>query len=502
MKRKKQMIKDAFFRAMHRARLALTFDDVRLKSGYSEVAPVDVSLLSRFSRSIKLNIPIVSAAMDTVTKAPMAIAMAKLGGMGVIHKALTPTEQATEVRRVKTHLNCIIEHPTCVQHKDTVGQIRSRRQEEGFSFHSFPVLDGAGKLAGLITKNDFDLSVSDNETAKVAMTPFADLVTASPGTNPKEAYDLLRKKRKKVLPLIDQNHRLSGMYVLSDLRRLMSGETTLFNTDRSGHLIVGAAIGTGKDEIERALMLVEAGCDVLVIDTAHGDSKNVCDTLRELKRLHLKCDIVVGNISEGASAKRLAIAGADGIKVGQGPGSICTTRKIAGIGCPQATAVYNCSLAVRGLNVPIIADGGIRNSGDITIAIGAGAHCVMLGRMLAGTTETPGEIKDTKQGQVKIYRGMGSLAAMQASKAARERYRQGDVSKDKLVAEGVESVVLYQGDVKKVIFKQVGGLRSGMGYVGAATIEELQEKADFHRMSPAGLNESNPHDVIVIEDPR
>jgi IMP dehydrogenase len=248
-------------------------------------------------------------------------------------------------------------------------------------------------------------------------------------------------------------------------------------------------------------MLAAAGCDVLVIDTAHGDSKNVYETLATLKKSEkIKCDIVVGNISEGESAKRLADAGADGIKVGQGPGSICTTRIVAGIGCPQVTAIYNCSYAVRGSGVPICADGGIRNSGDITIALGIGAACVMLGKALAGTTETPGQIKETKRGRVKSYRGMGSMAAMQANKAARERYRQGETALNKLVAEGVESIVPYQGDVADVLSKQLGGLRSGMGYVGAGSIPELQEKADFHRISGAGLAESHPHDVIIVDD--
>jgi IMP dehydrogenase len=290
------------------------------------------------------------------------------------------------------------------------------------------------------------------------------------------------------------------MYVFSDLKRLISAETTLYNVDRAGHLVVGAAMGTGTDEIDRADALVKAGCDVLVIDTAHGDSKAVYVTLRELKRLGFKCDIVIGNVSEGESAKRLADGGADGIKVGQGPGSICTTRIVAGIGCPQVTAIYNCSKAVRGLGVPICADGGIRNSGDITIAIGLGADSVMLGRALAGTTETPGQIKETSRGRIKIYRGMGSLAAMQASKAARERYRQGETALNKLVPEGVESIVHYQGDVVDVLSKQIGGLRSGMGYVGAGSIKELQEKADFHRISGAGLAESHPHDVAIIDN--
>ena len=494
------MKKDDFFRKIEGFGLALTYDDVRLKSGLSKVAPKDVSTDTRFSRNIKLKCPIVSAAMDTVTESGMAIAMAKLGGLGIIHKAMTPEEQSAEVRRVKSYLNCLIEEPVCISEKDTIGQIKEHREALGLSFHSFPVLDEAGKFAGLLTRNDFDMSLNDKVTAKEAMTPFKKLITAPKGTSPKKAYEILCKARKKVLPLINRNNSLAGMYVLSDLKRLISGETNLFNVDKTGHLLVGAAIGTGVDESRRADLLVKAGCDVLVIDTAHGDSQNVYDALCRVKKMHPKCDVVVGNVSEGESAKRLAKAGADGIKVGQGPGSICTTRIVAGIGCPQVTAVYNCAKAVRGMDIPICADGGIRNSGDITIAIGAGADCVMLGRALAGTTETPGQIKDTPRGRIKIYRGMGSMAAMQASRASRERYLQGEVPKGKLVPEGVESVVHYQGDVADVLVRQVGGLRSGMGYVGAETIKELQEKADFHRISVAGLSESHPHDVIISDD--
>ncbi len=495
--------KDLFFRKMEALGLALAYDDVRLKSGYSEVHPKDVSITTHFSRNIPLLCPLASAAMDTITEVPMAIAMPKIvGGVGILHKAWEAQRQQAALKQVKNHLNCLIEDPVCVNEGDTILQIRNMRQQQGYSFHSFPVLDGNGKLSGLLTRNDFDLSSGDSITAGEAMTPIKDLVTASIKTLPKEAYTLLREKRKKVLPLLRENGTLAGMYVLSDVKRLIIGGKTPYNVDKAGHLIVGAAIGTGEAELLRAQMLIEVGCDVLVIDTAHGDSKNVYETLRELKRSYPGCDVVVGNVSEGESAKRLAKAGADGIKVGQGPGSICTTRIVAGIGCPQVTAIYNCAKAVRGMGIPICADGGIRYSGDITIAIGAGADSVMLGKTLAGTTETPGLIQETSKGRIKSYRGMGSLAAMQASKASRERYLQGETSKEKLVPEGVSSVVLYQGDVADVLHKQIGGLRAGMGYVGAGSIKELQEKADFHRISGSGLAESHPHDIIITENPR
>lgn len=494
------MKKDLFFQKMEALGLALAYDDVRLKSGHSEIHPNDSSIVSQFSRRVKLNCPIASAAMDTVTEAHMAIAMAKLGGIGIIHKALTPTEQGEEVRRVKSNLNCLIEDPVCVHDHETIEQIINRRNEQGFSFHSFPVLDNADKLVGLLTRNDFDLNGDPKTKAKDAMTPLIELVTALQGTTPENAHSILKNARKKVLPLLNDGHELIGMYVFSDLKRLLFEKSTLYNIDKEGHLIVGAAIGTGENEIKRALLLIEAGCDVLVLDTAHGDSKNVYKTLQEIKNCSPECDVVVGNISEGESAKRLVDAGADGIKVGQGPGSICTTRIVAGIGCPQVTAIYNCSKAIRGSGIPVCADGGVRNSGDITIAIGLGADSVMLGRALAGTTETPGQIKETLKGRVKIYRGMGSLAAMQDSKSARERYRQENNSPSKLVPEGVESVVHYQGGVADILSRQIGGLRSGMGYVGAGSIKELQEKADFHRISGAGLAESHPHDVNPVDN--
>ena len=276
------------------------------------------------------------------------------------------------------------------------------------------------------------------------MTPKDQLITAPTGTSMEKAFELMKQSRKKTVPLIDSEEKLAGMYVFSDVSRLIGGISNLHNIDNEGHLRVGAAVGTGQEALLRAKLLNEAGCDVIVIDTAHGDSKNVYETLKEIKKNYPKLDVVVGNVSEGESAKRLADAGADGIKVGQGPGSICTTRIVAGIGSPQLSAVYYCAKALRGMNVPICADGGVRNSGDIPIAIGVGADCVMLGRALAGTTETPGIIKDTEQGRFKIYRGMGSLGAMRASKASRERYRQDKVAIDKMVPEGVESIVPYQ----------------------------------------------------------
>lgn len=492
------MKKDAFFKMMAESGMALAYDDLRLKTGYSETNPADAILTSRFSRNVPLNVPIVSAAMDTVTEVFMAIAMAKNGGLGIIHRALAFEAQASQVKRVKLHLNGCIENPICVNINDTISEIEERRHRNGFSFNSFPVLDNEGKVVGLITQNDFDLANDNALPAGKMMTPFADLVTAKSDTTLKQAYDLLRQARKKVLPLLNESGGIAGMYALSDVKRLLEGSSTLFNVDQDGHLRVGAAIGANEHELERATALIEAGCDVLVVDTAHGNSKNVYTIIKKLKTQYPQVDIVAGNVSEGDSAKHLAMAGVDGVKVGQGPGSICTTRIVAGIGCPQATAVYECAKALRGTGVPTCADGGIKNSGDVPIALGLGADSVMLGRVLAGTDEAPGEIRDTPQGRVKVYRGMGSLPALKASRASRERYRQND-DITKLVPEGIESVVPYDGKVAYVLVKYVGGLRSGMGYVGADTIAELQEKANFWRISTAGLTESHPHDVIITD---
>lgn len=495
--------KDAFFGRMEALCLALTYDDVRLRTDYSDVIPGEVDLTSMFSRNIPLKCPITSSPMDTVTEARMAIALAKLGGLGVIHKAMTIEQQVIQVRKVKLNLNALIENPVTIEENVTIEWVENMRREKDYNFSTFPVVNSAGLLTGLLTSNDFDLCHSSKTLVVNAMTPLAGLKTAPAGTNVKMAHKIMCENRKKVLPLVSSDGRLAGMYVLSDVKRSVgNGSMSQQNVDQNGHLRVGAAIGAGNDsELLRAEQLFNAGCDVIVIDTAHGDSKNVKGTFRDLKaKFSDRRDIVVGNISEPESAKRLADLGVDGIKIGQGPGSICTTRTVAGVGCPQVTAVYECAKIVRGSGIPIIADGGISHSGDIPIAIGLGAHCVMLGRLLAGTTEAPGEVRDTQKGvRVKMYRGMGSLGAMQANQASRERYSQGSVPKGKLVPEGVETIIPYEGDLEPIMQKLIGGLRAGMGYVGAHTIAELQEKADYRRMTGAGLAESHPHDVTVIE---
>ncbi len=488
---RQQLPKDEFF--LQAGLTALTYDDVRLETGYAEVMPEAVDTTTLFSRNTPLKIPLVSAAMDTVTEHKMAIAMAKAGGLGIIHRNLTPEAQAKEVARVKFHLHGQIREPICAHETDTMQSILDLRREKGYSFHTFPVVDTQGKLVGVISENDFDFCTEPSRLAREIMS--TSLVTSHPETTVREAYQRMTAEKKKVLPLVDAAGRLTGLYIFSDVRRIVTESNSGYNVDKNGQLVVGAAIGVGDyDRVER---LLAKRVDVVVIDTAHADTKPVIETLTTLKKSFPSLDVVVGNISNGRSAKRLLDAGADGIKVGQGPGSICTTRIVAGIGTPQVSAVYWCGRVADEYQVPVCADGGLKNSGDIPIAIGAGAHSVMMGSMLAGTDEAPGEVVYLDGNQWKSYRGMGSLAAMQEHAGSRERYRTG---KSTLVPEGVEGLTPYKGPLEKVILMNVGGLRKGMGYLGAATIEELRAKADFIRLTDAGKQESHPHDVRIVKD--
>ena len=489
--------KDKFFEKIEALGLALSYGDVRLKTAYSEIAPNEVKLKSKFSRNLPLNAPLVSSPMDMVTEHKMAIALALSGGLGIIHRALSVKDQAKEVSRVKFYLNGLIEKPICLSGRDSVKSVLKLIEEKKYTFRSFPVLDARGRLAGLISGNDIEFCPDLRLKVAQIMTKLKNLVTAQNGVTLKQAFALMQKTKKKILPLLDKQNKLTGMYVYSDVKRIITGGSPSYNLDANGNLRAGAAVGVGKEALERAEQLSQRGVDVLVIDTAHGDSRAVLETLKELKQKYSKIDVVAGNVSEAESAERLARAGADGIKVGQGPGSICTTRVVAGIGCPQVTAVYNCSRALRGSGVPICADGGIEYSGDITVALAAGADSVMLGKMLSGTDEAPGEVFIRNGLPFKQYRGMGSLGAMQASVAARERYGQAETGKDKLVPEGVEAVVPYKGEAAKIIFQALGGLKSGLGYTGAADIKELQAKADFYYISSAGLSESHPHGVTL-----
>lgn len=492
------MDKHTFFQRMEELGIALTFDDVRLETDYSEVLPDAVSLETKLSRNVPLKIPIVSAAMDTVTEHTMAIALAKAGGLGFIHKKLSPTEQAAQVARVKYHLNGLIEKPICVSEDETLEAIQKKREEKNYTFHSFPVTNREGTLVGILTQNDFDFCPDTKLHARDVMT--RNVITAPQGTSLSVAYELMIQHKKKAIPIIDEHHHVTGLYVFGDLKRIKSGISSLYNTDHRGQLRVGAAIGTGPDTPERLERLIAEHVDVVVIDTAHAHTKTVLQTLRNVKQRHPQLDVVVGNISRDTSTVELIEAGADGIRVGQGPGSICTTRVVAGIGCPQVTAVYRCATAAEKHGVPVMADGGLTYSGDITIALAAGATSVMLGSMLAGTREAPGDVIYYKGRQWKLYRGMGSLGAMLESRAAQERYNQQSDSPKKLVPEGVEGLIPYKGDLHDTLFQYLGGLRSGMGYIGARTIHELQYKAQFFRMTQAGQKESHPHDIHVIRE--
>ena len=490
---------DTFFAKMEKAGLALTYKDVRLKTRHSDILPKDADLHTRFSRNVSLNMPLVSAAMDTVTEAAMAIVMAELGGLGIIHKNLTPDEQSSAVEKVKHKLNAFIPDPVCIHDSQTVKEILEFIDRKRYGFHSFPVLDASGNIIGIVTSRDFKFCTT--ETKKISDIMSTKIISATEGTDISAAYKALMKNRISILPVFSRKGKLKGIYTLSDVKRIVSGLSPNHNLATDGTLKVGAAIGVGEDAKERMELLAKARVDVVVIDTAHGDSGSVIEMVKYCKRHYPKIDVVAGNISEPESAKALARAGADGVKVGQGPGSICTTRIIAGVGCPQVTAVYNCAKVLRGSGVPVNGDGGVEHSGDLSVCLGAGADSIMVGKLLAGTTESPGEIIiRPDQKQKKVYRGMGSLEAMKDSKASKERYGQGDATADKLVPEGVKTEVNFQGDVSKIVYQLLGGLRSGMGYLGARTIAELQKRADFHRITSAGLQESHPHGLGRIED--
>ena len=485
-----------FFANCEKSGLALTYDDVRLKTKYSDVMPSETDVSSFFSRHVRLKIPIVSAAMDNVTEKDMAIAIAKLGGLGIIHRALSPKDQADQVDAVKFHLNALIKNPIFFYENQTINEVMQKKKEKGYTFDSFPILDSDNKLVGVLTRNDIDFIRDFNMKIKEAMS--RELITEKEGCDLETAYDIMVKNKKKLLPLVDEESRLKGLYVFKDVKRIVGGEKSMFNLDNRGQLRVGAAIGTLPGEEERIERLISKHVDVLVIDTAHGHSKAVIRTIKEIKKKY-GVDVVAGNVSEPESIEALIKAGVDGIKVGQGPGSICTTRIVAGIGCPQVTAIYKCAKAAKG-RVPICADGGIRYSGDITIALAAGANSVMLGNLLAGTDETPGEIVLWGGRQWKAYRGMGSLKSLLASASSRERYKEKGTEKAYLVPEGIEGLVPYKGSLEPIIIQYVGGLRKGMGYVGARNISGLRSKAELMRISQSGIKESHPHDVMITKE--
>ncbi len=474
----------------------ITFDDVSLVTQYADFMPQETNIASRFSRNITLNIPYVSAAMDTVTESGMAIAMARLGGIGVVHKNMTPEEQAEEVRRVKHYLNGLISNPVTFPEDITVRGLLELKEKNTYQFHGFPIVDKTGRLVGILTARDVkfltDLDVKINKV----MT--RNLVTGKAGMKMLDAYNLMIKNKVGKLPIVDKAGRLTGLYSFQDVKTLMQKLEPTVNRDAQHQLRVAAAIGP-YDEA-RLEGLVEAGVDAVIVDTAHGHSKGVIETVRLVKKKYKGLDVVAGNIATAEAAKALVDAGADAVKVGIGPGSICTTRVVAGVGVPQITAIYQVRKAV-GAAIPVIADGGIVYSGDVAKAISAGADCVMMGSALAGTEESPGE-RILHQGRTfVVYRGMGSLDAMKKNKGSRERYGHADVDgADKIVPQGIEGLVPYRGPVGEVLHQYAGGLRFSLGYCGCRTIRELQERAKFVRVSSAGVKEAHPHDVKVIKD--
>jgi IMP dehydrogenase len=471
----------------------LTFDDLLLVPAYSQVLPRDVSLQTKFSKNIMLNIPMVSAAMDTVTETVMAIAIAREGGIGVIHKNMSIDEQAKQVKAVKRAENGMILDPISITPDKTVSDALSLMSE--YKIGGIPVVNGDNILVGIVTNRDLRFEKEMDKKIEVVMTK-DNLVTTTISTDLDNAAEILQKHKIEKLPVVDPNYKLVGLITYKDITK--AKDKPFACKDEQGRLRVAAGIGVTADSIERATALVEAGVDAIVIDTAHGHSKGVADMLKLVKEKFPQIDVVVGNIATPEAAKFLVEAGADGIKVGIGPGSICTTRVIAGVGVPQLSAIYEVSKALKGTGIPLIADGGLRYSGDIVKALAAGGSSVMMGSMLAGTEESPGETIIFNGRKFKTYRGMGSLSAMQ--QGSKDRYFQ-DVEDDikKLVPEGIEARVPFKGTLQEVIYQMVGGLRAGMGYCGAENIEKLHE-AKFTRITAAGYTESHPHGVMITRE--
>ena len=472
---------------------ALTFDDVLLLPAHSRILPREVSLKTRLTRTLELNIPIVSAAMDTVTEARLAIALAQEGGLGIIHKNMTPQAQAAEVAKVKRFESGVLRDPMTVTPDMTVRAVLTLQREHKIS--GFPVVKG-GKVAGIVTNRDLRFETNLDQPVSAVMTPKDKLVTVRDGTSRAEAQALLHKHRLERVLVVDDQFRLKGLVTVKDIVK----ETEHPNAckDAQGKLRVGAAVGVGDGTDERVAALVEAGADVLVVDTAHGHAQGVLDRVQWIKK-KFKIEVIGGNVGTADGARALVDHGADGVKVGIGPGSICTTRIVAGVGVPQITAIQNVAEAMEKAGVPLIADGGIRYSGDISKALGSGAHAVMLGSLFAGTEESPGEIELFQGRSYKSYRGMGSLGAMQ--KGAADRYFQdAEMNVDKLVPEGVEGRVPYKGSVLFVISQLTGGVRASMGYTGCATIDELRTKTRFVEITSAGIRESHVHDVTITKE--
>ncbi|NNC50086.1 MAG: IMP dehydrogenase [Flaviramulus sp.] len=472
----------------------LTYDDVLLVPAFSEVLPREVNIQTKFTRNININVPIISAAMDTVTESKMAIAMAQEGGIGVLHKNMSIEAQALKVRKVKRAESGMIIDPVTLPLTATVKDAKQNMKEHGIG--GIPIVDKEGALKGIVTNRDLRFEIENNRPITELMTS-ENLVTASVGTSLQDAEKILQQYKIEKLLIVDDNFKLSGLITFRDITKLSQKPNA--NKDNYGRLRVAAAIGVTGDAVERAEALVKAGVDAVVIDTAHGHTKGVVSVLKEIKAKFPKLDVVVGNIATGTAAKYLVEAGADAVKVGIGPGSICTTRVVAGVGFPQFSAVLEVAAAIKGSGVPVIADGGIRYTGDIPKAIAAGADTVMLGSLLAGTKESPGETIIYEGRKFKSYRGMGSVEAMK--QGSKDRYFQ-DVEDDikKLVPEGIVGRVPYKGDLYESIHQFIGGLRAGMGYCGAKDIETLKETGQFVQITASGINESHPHDVTITKE--
>ena len=476
----------------------LTYDDVTLVTQYADFLPDDASLETKLTSRQMLKVPFISAAMDTVTEAPMAIAMALAGGIGVIHKNLEEDAQAAEVAKVKNYLNGLIAKPVCFHANDDIAFLRAEKRRLGLTFNGFPVLDDEDRLVGMISGADMRYAPMD--AAKLRDVMQKDPITAKPGTSLKKAYDIMRAHKMGKLPLVDKAGHVVGLYSFTDVQRLVENKNPSYNCDEQFRLRVSASVSGGKGDLTRMEKLAEAGVDVVVVDSAHGHSKGIMEMTKYIVKNFPKVDVIAGNIATGEAAVALAKCGAHAVKVGIGPGSICTTRVVCGVGIPQLTAVYSAAKALRGSGVAVIADGGIKLSGDVPKALAAGADSVMLGSVLAGTEESPGEKIYANGRKYVVYRGMGSMAALKNGKGSRARYFQDNESEDDLVPQGIEGMVPYSGHVSSIMTQFCGGLRASLGYCGTKTIAELQARGQFYRVTAAGQREARPHDITITKE--
>lgn len=475
----------------------LTFDDVLIVPNRTDVLPSETNTTTILTSKIRLKIPIVSAAMDTVTDANMAIAIAQLGGIGIIHRNYTIERQSEEVKKVKRFENIVINNPIVLNMNKKIKDVKDIMKQ--YSISGIPIVNDNNELVGIVTRRDLDFVDADknlNKSVKDIMTPRNELITYNGDVDLKKASEIMRENRVEKLPIVDKNNKITGLITLKDITKI--SEFPDATKDEKGRLRVGAALGTSEMDFERAQQLVKEEVDVIVVDTAHGHSKKVMDMVKKIKKNFPEIDLIAGNIATAEAAKDLIQCGIDAVKVGIGPGSICTTRVVAGIGIPQITAILEVYSITKDYKIPLIADGGIKFSGDIAKAIAAGADAVMIGNLLAGTTESPGEFVIYKGRRYKSYRGMGSLSAMQ--EGSKSRYFQDDYEPEKLVPEGIEGRVPFKGDLKDVIYQLTGGLKSAMGYCGCRNIEEFKQKTKFIKITGASLKESHPHDVIITKE--